>query len=265
VAQIILHDAEVDRTTDGCGTVWDLTLAEVKALRVVRTIPNAGRDTQASHTTAEALATAGDVTEEQIPTFEELLDSLPSGLELNVHTYPGPNDHETTVAGVVSELQRRGLLETAFVAGTSEVLATAIALEPRIRRCLLSFTSDDDYVKQCAAFDCDIIQPNWSIVDKALCDEAHSHGMRVDPFWADEVPEMERMLDDGAHRPTLLIVHRLFSVPSRDADYMCAAGVDGLLTNYAGVLIDLLSQRGMTRPPPLPIAMTPSSSPDAKL
>eukprot|EP01046_Picozoa_sp_COSAG06_P066710 COSAG06_NODE_16954_length_971_cov_0.638761_2_plen_82_part_00 len=62
MAQVILHDAEVDRTTDGCGTVWDLTLAEVKALRVVRTIPNAGRDTQASHTTAEALATAGDVT-----------------------------------------------------------------------------------------------------------------------------------------------------------------------------------------------------------
>ena len=53
MSQVILHDAEVDRTTDGCGTVWDLTLAEVKALRVVRTIPNAGRDTQASHTTAE--------------------------------------------------------------------------------------------------------------------------------------------------------------------------------------------------------------------
>ena len=39
---VILHDATVDRTTRGTGNIWDLTLEDVKALGIVRTIPNQG-------------------------------------------------------------------------------------------------------------------------------------------------------------------------------------------------------------------------------
>ena len=50
--------------------------------------------------------------------------------------------------------------------------------------------------------------------------EAHAAGIRVNPFWGDEVPEMERMLD---------------------------AGVDGMLTNYPALLGEVLRERGAER------------------
>ena len=37
---VILHDSSVNRTTDGIGLIWELTLKEVKALSNKRTIPN---------------------------------------------------------------------------------------------------------------------------------------------------------------------------------------------------------------------------------
>ena len=58
-----------------------------------------------------------------------------------------------------------------------------------------------------------------------LCDAAHSTGalgIRVNPFWADELDEMERMID---------------------------AGVDGMLTNYPHILLRLLRSKGLRRPP----------------
>ena len=78
---VILHDATVDRTTNGSGNIWDLTLAEVKALEVLATVPNQGKNRVASHDNSFRSRTP---TGEKIPTFTELLDSLSSGLELNV-------------------------------------------------------------------------------------------------------------------------------------------------------------------------------------
>ena len=51
---------------------------------------------------------------ESIPTLAELLDSLPKGLELNIHTYPaeGDTDIEPLCQAVVQEIQNRGLHET---------------------------------------------------------------------------------------------------------------------------------------------------------
>ena len=100
-------------------------------------------------------------------------------------------------------------------------MGTAIRLEPKIRRCLLGATQNQaEYISECVKLGCDICQPNWSIVSPELCAEAHAAGIRVNPFWGDEVPEMERMLD---------------------------AGVDGMLTNYPALLGEVLRERGVER------------------
>jgi glycerophosphoryl diester phosphodiesterase len=216
---VILHDATVDRTTDGEGNIWELTLTEVKQLHIVRTIPHPAEPATAA--TTDELERAGQVTDLQIPTLAELLDYLPANLELNIHTYPGPEDKELVVAGVVGEIQRRGLLQTAFIAGDYAVMHEAIRLEPKIRRCLLGATQNQaEYIAECIKLGCDICQPNWSIVSPELCNEAHAASIRVNPFWGDEVPEMERMLD---------------------------AGVDGMLTNYPALLSQVLQRRGVRR------------------
>jgi len=55
---ICIHDATVDRTTDGSGAIADMTVEEIKALRT--------------------LDPAGNPTDERIPTLQEVAAALPS-------------------------------------------------------------------------------------------------------------------------------------------------------------------------------------------
>ena len=115
---------------------------------------------------------------------ECICPTLRKPLYRQIHTYPGPDDHDETCAAVVEAILSRQL--NAFVAGTFEVLETVSALSNgAVRLCLLSATSDrENYVPHCARLGCRIMQPNWSIVDKQLCEAAHAANIKVNPFWA---------------------------------------------------------------------------------
>lgn len=59
---VVCHDNTVDRTTNGTGAINDMTLEQIRELRIVN---------------AE-----GEVTEQQIPTLEEVLETLDGNVEL---------------------------------------------------------------------------------------------------------------------------------------------------------------------------------------
>jgi glycerophosphoryl diester phosphodiesterase len=61
---VLMHDRKVDRTTNGKGLVSELTLAEIKTLRLRNGL--------------------GRVTDFQIPTFEEAMQAAKGGLIVNV-------------------------------------------------------------------------------------------------------------------------------------------------------------------------------------
>ncbi|MCY3762608.1 MAG: glycerophosphodiester phosphodiesterase family protein, partial [Gemmatimonadetes bacterium] len=67
---VVMHDADVDRTTDGTGAVAELTLAEIKAL-----------DAGSSY--------GGQFRDERVPTWEEALDLVQGKVGLNVHLKEG--------------------------------------------------------------------------------------------------------------------------------------------------------------------------------
>ncbi|HPP52927.1 MAG TPA: glycerophosphodiester phosphodiesterase family protein, partial [Thermoguttaceae bacterium] len=76
---VLMHDAAVDRTTNGRGRVADLTLEEIRRL-------DAGRWKGAQF--------AG----EHPPTFEEALAMMPMNIWLNVHVHSLPNEAELVEA-----------------------------------------------------------------------------------------------------------------------------------------------------------------------
>jgi len=196
-ALVIMHDPTVDRTTNGSGAVWTLTLSQVRDL-------DAG-----SH---QGPQFAG----ERVPTLAEALAACP--MLCNVHVYPGPEDLEATVDGVVEELSRAGRLESAFVAGDAAVVDRVAAVEPRLARCLLEWADDaEGYPQRSLDRGCMILQPWCGIVSEKLCDVAHSLGQTVHPFYADDEPEMERQI---------------------------ACGVDGILTNQPALLQRVLRRLG---------------------
>ena len=185
---VILHDHTVDRTTNGCGAVWELTACLVRGL-------DAG-----SHHSA---AFAG----ERIPTFAEAVDACP--MRLNIHVYPGPHDLEPLLDGVLAELRNQGRLDSAFITGDDAVVDRTALLEPGITRCWLGGQHLADYPEQSAARGCRNLQPWYPNLSAALCDRAHELGLEVHPFYADDEARMRELIAMGVdgmltNQPALL-------------------------------------------------------------
>lgn len=118
-ALVIMHDAEVDRTTDGSGAVADLTLAELRAL-------DAGQG-------------------ERVPVFEEALDTITGPLQAEIK--------DVAAARSLAEvLNRRGLVERVEVISFhDEALAETARLVPGVRTCLVAGRFGADVVERATA------------------------------------------------------------------------------------------------------------------
>lgn len=111
-ALVLMHDATVDRTTDGKGKVADLTLAEIKAL-------DAG-----SKLDKRFVGT-------RVPTFEEALAVFPKNVWLNCHLKGGAGLGEATA----KVIEKTGRKHQAFLAAMGPSAKAARAAVPDILIC----------------------------------------------------------------------------------------------------------------------------------
>jgi len=176
-AMVILHDASVDRTTDGSGQIWELPYLEVEQL-----------DASAGHEGYSGT---------RIPTLGEVLDFIPRGIELNIHVYPGPDDGEAIVGSVCEEIHARDLYDSAFIAGADEVMKLVISRDSKVRRCLLGSQNRPRYAQLGREMGCSNSQPLNTITTREFCDEAHQLELIVHPFYADDETEMLRLIECG--------------------------------------------------------------------
>nr|WP_202446910.1 glycerophosphodiester phosphodiesterase family protein [Streptomyces sp. SID5468] len=117
---VVMHDATVDRTTDGGGPVGDLTLAELRTL-------DAGRG-------------------ERVPVFEEVLDAVPG---LPVQAEIKDVAAARVLAGVLRE---RGLLDRVSVLSFhDEALREIRQLLPSVRTVLVAGRAGADIVRRAEA------------------------------------------------------------------------------------------------------------------
>ncbi len=175
---ILLHDATVDRTTNGKGVAADMTLPELQSL-------DAG--------SWFGPAFAG----ERLLSLSEALDLLPTGVRLNVHVKAYPSDRERIIPLVVRELIRRDRLRSAFLASDQESLAMARRVESGLAVCNLSTSPTDSYLRRSEAIGCLILQPGNAMTTPELVAQAHARGMEVNPFFADNSAEMRRLIACG--------------------------------------------------------------------
>ncbi|QKW26351.1 glycerophosphodiester phosphodiesterase [Streptomyces seoulensis] len=105
-ALVVMHDAEVDRTTDGSGAIADKTLAELRTL-------DAGHG-------------------ERIPLFEEVLDAVDAPLQAEIK--------DTAAARTLAEvMHRRDLLSRVEVLSFHDEALTEVArLVPGVRTALVA-------------------------------------------------------------------------------------------------------------------------------
>ena len=175
---VVMHDATVDRTSDGCGRIGQMTLAEIKAL-------------DAGGWLAEPFGG------ERVLTLYEALDLLGHKVGLNVHVKAGDEDRAEVIRMTVAALAERDLLETAFIASDQASVIFAKDILPELAVCNLSTTPKETYIGRSLSFGCEILQPGNAQVDAEFVQEAHRHDLEVNPFYADDEAEMRRLIACG--------------------------------------------------------------------
>lgn len=189
---VVLHDATVDRTTNGKGRISDFTLAEIKKL-------DAG-----SWKSPEFAGV-------QIPTIEEVLAVMPYNIWLNVHI---KGDGKLPVL-VANQLKSAGRLHQAFMACSAAAARQAKEAVPEILICNMERQdSPDGYVKGTIMARANFIQltrfnyPEFSADVKSLKD----NGIRVNYFGTNSPEEIRMLLKNGIDFPLVNDVVHLIDV-----------------------------------------------------
>jgi len=158
---VLVHDATVDRTTDGTGPVRDLTLKEIREL-------DAGRG-------------------ERVPTLRELLALAGGKVGLNLELKDGD------AAEIVLRLLREsGVQDVLLTSGDAEVLMKVRRLAPQVPTEHIFGKPPDDAVHRALTVGAEYVSCHIAHLCEDFVSEAHRHGLKVVAWPPDTPEEMKR-------------------------------------------------------------------------
>ncbi|WP_406142703.1 glycerophosphodiester phosphodiesterase [Streptomyces sp. NBC_01089] len=146
-ALVVMHDTDVDRTTDGKGAIADRTLAELREL-------DAGQG-------------------ERIPVFEEVLDAVRSPIQAEIK--------DAAAARALAEVMlRRDLVGRVEVSSFhDEAVREIAALVPGVRTVLIASRWDKDIVARAKAVGAATVALNIRRLTLETVEKAHAEGLKV--------------------------------------------------------------------------------------
>jgi len=163
---VVIHDATVDRVTDGEGPVADHTLAELRALDVLGT-------------------------GEGVPTLTAVLEAVPDGVAVNV---------ELKAAGTAVDaidLISASTTDVWISAFDPAVLRTGRTVDASVPLAFLTATGDETAVRTAAGLGCTAIHPAVEHCDRALVAAAHEADLAVNAWTVEDRDVAERLADRG--------------------------------------------------------------------
>lgn len=180
---ISMHDATLDRTTDGKGKVSDYTLHELKSFKTIGTFQN-------------------KTVTEDIPSLKEILDTFAKEENFYIETRM-VNNQLVMEEPLVNLLREYDVLKTNRVILQSfsmESLEKLWALAPTIPLTLLYRKGEFD-LKQASSTPYPIIGIESSDVTKKVVEEIHKANKKVHVYFTDkqtQVAEQKRIITYGA-------------------------------------------------------------------
>ena len=179
---VVIHDATVDRTTDGHGRVKDMSLADLRSL-------------------GAGLFFAEKYRGEKVPTLEEVFEALGKRIFINVEltNYNTPGDHLVESVCILVkkfELQKRVLFSSFFASNLSK----ARGLLPEVPRGLLAFNGLLGAWARSFGFAFgryQALHPNLKDVTPQQVQRVHRLERRVHVWTVNATEDMRRLFDWG--------------------------------------------------------------------
>jgi glycerophosphoryl diester phosphodiesterase len=191
-ALVIMHDATVDRTTNGSGKVAEMTLADIREL-------------DAGSWKGEAFAGT------RVPLLEEVLEIMPRNLWLNIHI-KGGREVGRQVAALILTTERK---HQAVLAVEEEARLGAREVDTGILICNMERQSGKwDYVESTIAMKADFIQLRGAITADftAYAQKLHEAGIKINYFGTDDPRQIRDLWKMGIDFPLVNDIVKAISV-----------------------------------------------------
>ncbi|HYH11356.1 MAG TPA: glycerophosphodiester phosphodiesterase family protein [Thermomicrobiales bacterium] len=199
---VVIHDATVDRTTNGTGEVHELTVEKLAAL--------------------DARADFVDwPTRPRVPTFAELMEIATSIDYMEVEIKPdAPERIERLLPRVIEEIDRVKAREMIrFISFDPDIVAACHRLAPDISLSLLTLQTTPKEIQDALRLGCDGIAGDVRTLTQEFTDMAHHEGLKVTCWTVNSDEDFDNMVAWGVDvvttdRPTHMR-DRLKSMRSR--------------------------------------------------
>jgi glycerophosphoryl diester phosphodiesterase len=195
-AIVVMHDPTVDRTTDGHGRVSNLTLSQIKSLKIKRL--EAERQLRASTAKVDALKGA----EETVPLLSEVLDAVASRLIINIELTNYTSKRDGLEAKVIDLIQQRDLIDRVMVSSFNPFsLRHVKSIEPRIV-CGLLYSPDMPIYLRCAWLapiipHLEAHHPHYKQVDSKYVARLHARSQKVNVWTANDIEAIRAAIEFG--------------------------------------------------------------------
>lgn len=179
---VLMHDATLDRTTNGSGRVDALTLGELALL-----------DAGSWHSPAYA--------GEPVPTLAAVARyTRANDLLVNIEIKPVPGTEARTGAAVALDalaLWRDAGVAPLLSSFSEEALAAARRVAPALPRALLLDRLPEDWLDRLARLECVALDANHRELSRDVIEKAHQAGFRVACYTVNDPARAAELLDWG--------------------------------------------------------------------
>ena len=180
---VLIHDATVNRTTDGEGAVSGYTVEELKELDAGSYFSEKFRG-------------------ERIPTLREVLERFTGRIGLCIEIKDEDEGVEEALVALLDEYD--AVKGTTVTSGSYESIARVKALNPAIKVGLLTKETDEDVADKLLAIGAEQICPWEAVLDTETVARLHDRGLEVRAWGVgSDVEKMARMIEIGTDGMTV--------------------------------------------------------------
>jgi len=184
---ILLHDADLRRTTNDSGLIWEKTLADLK-----------GVDAGAWK--------ASDFIGEPIPLLTTVIDSVNRKMKLNIEIKI--NGHQQDIERrIVEIIEKKNFIDQCIVTSFNRSSVDKVKdLNPEIKVGLIFSKMPQEDVYQTRW---ELLSVHYSLVDRVFIEKAHKADKQVHVWTVDDPDMMKKLIADGVdniitNRPDIL-------------------------------------------------------------